>query len=61
MLLVPTTFQVVTEGTDLAVAYPQFATFVASGGNQAGNWYASPAAGKVVDWKLGDWAWANAF
>lgn len=60
-LLVPSTFQVVTEGTDLVTAYPQFTTFVASGGAQAGNWYAAPDASKVVSWKLGDWAWANAF
>jgi hypothetical protein len=60
-LLVPSTFQVASEGTDLTAAYPQFATFVSSGGTQAGNWYGSPAAGKVVDWKVGDWAWANGF
>jgi len=60
-LLVPSTLRVVTEGTDFVAAYPQFATFVASGGTQAGNWDASPAAGKVVDWRLADWAWVNAF
>lgn len=60
-LLVPSTFRVVIEGTDFVAAYPQFFTFVASGGTQAGSWDASPMAGKVMDWKLGDWAWANAF
>ncbi len=60
-LLVPSTFQVALEGTDLTAAYPQFANFVSSGGTQSGNWYASPDATKVVNWKIGDWAWANAF
>jgi len=60
-LLVPSTFQVASEGTDLTAAYPQFANFVSSGGTQSGNWYAAPDATKIVNWKIGDWAWANAF
>jgi LruC domain-containing protein len=60
-MLVPSDFQVASEGTDLVAAYPRFATFVTSGGTQAGDWYLTPAAGRIVDWKLGDWAWANAF
>ena len=60
-MLVPSTFQVAVEGTDLINAYPQFAAFVSSGGTQAVNWYNAPAAGKVVNWKIGDWAWPNGF
>ena len=60
-MLVPSSFQIPIESTDLTVAYPQFATFVTSGGAQATGWYANPAAGRVVDWPVGNWAWANGF
>lgn len=60
-LLVPSGFQIPIESTDLTVAYPQFATFVSSGGTQAANWFANPAGGRVVDWTEGGWAWANGF
>lgn len=56
-MLLPSDFQIATEGTDLAVAYPQVSTFAASGGTQAANWYRSPVAANVVSWKLSDWAW----
>lgn len=60
-LLVPSSFRVPLESTDLTVAYPQFATFVTSGGAQGSNWYANPSASGVVGWAVGDWAWANGF
>lgn len=56
-MVLPSDFQIATEETDLTVAYPKLATFAASGGTQAADWYRSPVAGNVVSWKLADWAW----
>ena len=53
-VVVPSTFQVAQEGVDIVTAYPEFGTFVNSGGARGAGWYASPASGKVVDWKIGE-------
>lgn len=56
-LLLPQGWRVPTERTDTGLAYPRLATFVASGGIQATDWYLQPGDRLTQSWTASDWAW----
>ena len=56
-LNLPAQWRVPVEGFDMGLAYPDFASFVASAGTQATDWYLRPAASASVAWSVLDWAW----
>lgn len=53
-MLIPSDWRVPVEGTDIGLAYPNFANFVTSAGGSNANWYQSPDLKKVVNWRVKD-------
>lgn len=53
-IVVPTDWQVPVEAIDIGEAYPDFASFVTSGGSTNTNWYQKADQKKVVGWRIQD-------
>lgn len=53
-MLIPSDWQVPVEGTDIGLAYPDFAIFVGSGGSNNASWYQKPDQKNVVRWRVKD-------
>ncbi|MCF8168781.1 MAG: LruC domain-containing protein [Rhodoferax sp.] len=53
-MLIPSDWRVPVEGTDIGLAYPNFPSFVTSGGSTNANWYQLADAKKTVNWRVKD-------
>lgn len=58
-LILPHTWNHPCEKTDMGLAYPQYLTFLQSGGTQAQTWYANPSSGLTFSADISTYTWAN--
>lgn len=56
-MMMPSTWKIPVEYTDMGLAYPALSTFISSGGTQAKNWNLQPAVQWVKPWTITDWVW----
>ncbi|WP_373975537.1 LruC domain-containing protein [Chitinibacter sp. SCUT-21] len=58
-LIFPSSWNHPCEKVDMGLAYPQYLTFLQSGGTQAQTWYANPASGLTFGGSMNTYTWAN--
>ena len=58
-LIFPDSWHHPCEKVDMALAYPQYLTYLQSGGAQAQTWYANPSSGLTFGASMNTYTWAN--
>lgn len=56
-MMMPSTWKIPVEYTDMGFAYPALSTFISSSGIQAKDWHLQPVTQWVKSWAITDWVW----